>query len=153
MEWSWVDLVAGAIHIPEMSSKTGARDVPLTPPLKAILDVQDDLRNGSQFVFPSPKDVKRPADVDTFWFALLRNEAQLGRLRIHDLRHSAVSVGAGLGVAQFGLQSYAGHSNASTTAMYVHAVEGRSAAHVAADAIAGELENMIQAGRKIQKIG
>jgi len=58
-------------------------------------------------------DLKRP-------WAMVTREADLAGLRIHDLRHSFASFGAGGGLGLPIVGKLLGHANAVTTARYAH---------------------------------
>jgi integrase len=58
-------------------------------------------------------DLKRP-------WAMVTREAELDGLRIHDLRHSFASFGAGGGLGLPIVGKLLGHANAVTTARYAH---------------------------------
>jgi integrase len=153
MRWSWVDRPSGVIHIPEFGSKTGERTVPLNPSLAAILEDQERLEMAGDFVFRSQSRAGKLASVDRIWHYVVRPLAKLEGLRIHDLRHTALSTAAALGLNAFSVQSLGGHKSLSTTMRYIHAAEGNSGAHLASAAVAEELERQAEAGKKIQEIG
>ena len=53
-------------------------------------------------------------------WAAIRDEANLPDLRIHDLRHSFASIGAGGGMSLPVIGALLGHKETSTTARYAH---------------------------------
>ncbi len=53
-------------------------------------------------------------------WARIRTKAGLDDLRLHDLRHSFASVGAGLGVSLPIIGKMLGHTQAATTQRYAH---------------------------------
>jgi integrase len=53
-------------------------------------------------------------------WAMMTREARLAGLRIHDLRHSFASFGAGGGLGLPIVGKLLGHANAVTTARYAH---------------------------------
>ena len=72
--------------------------------------------------------------------------AGVRRLRIHDLRHAWGTYLAPRGVSQKAIQAGLRHSRASTTEIYVHALEEMK--RDAADAMDGVLVEFKRAGRK-----
>jgi integrase len=64
-------------------------------------------------------DEKPRADLNRPWRAIVKR-AGLNGLRIHDLRHTHASVGAGLGLGLPIIGKLLGHTQASTTARYAH---------------------------------
>ena len=65
----------------------------------------------------------KPVSLDKAW-KVIRDEAGLGKLRIHDLRHAhaAVAVNGGEGLRV--VVGLLGHADISTTFGYAHLVEG-----------------------------
>jgi hypothetical protein len=88
LRWQWVDFEPRCIRFPD--SKTGAKTVPLGDPaidlLRGIPAVE-----GSEFVFPASRGSGHIVGLRSVW-TKVRQIADLGGLRIHDLRHSFASV-------------------------------------------------------------
>ena len=99
-------------------SKTGPRSVPLNSQARRILDRQP--RNGSPFVFPSPRDPSRPRSHNlTLWYRV-RREAGIEDVRLHDLRHTVASHAVMNGVPVPVVSRLLGHSNVRMTLRYAH---------------------------------
>ena len=99
-------------------SKTGPRAVPLGSGARAILNRQP--RGESPFVFPSPIDPTRPRDsCYRFWYSV-RREADIGNVRLHDLRHTMASHAVMNGVPVPVVSRLLGHSNVRMTLRYAH---------------------------------
>jgi integrase len=64
-------------------------------------------------------DDKPRADLNRPWRAIVKRAGPNG-LRIHDLRHTHASVGAGLGLGLPIIGKLLGHTQPSTTARYAH---------------------------------
>lgn len=130
LEWSVVDLERGFLFLAD--SKSGKKAVVLGAPALAILRelwefaVAEAKRVHpaaavplSEYVFPS-ENMERPrADLKRPW-ALVTRAAQLPGLRLHDLRHSFASVGAGSGMGLPIIGKLLGHADTKTTARYAH---------------------------------
>ena len=101
-------------------SKTGPRTIWLASPGRAVLAALP-RRDDCPWVFPSPRG--NLLKVDKAWQAV-REKAGLGRLRIHDLRHShaAVAVNGGEGLRV--VAGLLGHADIATTFGYAHLAEG-----------------------------
>ncbi|MBM0207613.1 site-specific integrase [Micromonospora sp. STR1s_5] len=123
LRWEYVDLERGLLLLPD--SKTGRKTIILNAPAMVIL--ADRPRSGP-FVFPgehrpskSGKDqVEKPrADLKRPWEAISR-VAGLEGVRLHDLRHTHASFGAGAGLGLPIIGKLLGHTQAATTARYAH---------------------------------
>ena len=115
-EWNFVDFERGFLNVPD--SKTGRKTIFLSG---AALAVLSDLPRfeGSAFIFPGRSGDKPRADLQRPWAALVK-EAGLQGLRIHDLRHSFASVGAGRGLGLPIIGKLLGHATPRMTAKYAH---------------------------------
>lgn len=91
-EWDWIDFDRRVIALPD--SKTGAKPVFLSPEAIAILEDQKvTSRNASSpFVFPGKVSGQSIVNLSKPW-KIVCEEANLENLRIHDLRHTAASIG------------------------------------------------------------
>lgn len=114
LRWSEIDFERGLLFLPK--SKTGAKTVVLNAP---ALDVLAALPRAGTFVIASGDPGKPRADLQRPW-ARITAAAGLDGLRIHDLRHSFASVGAGSGMGLPIVGKLLGHTNSSTTARYAH---------------------------------
>jgi integrase len=114
LKWEHVDFERGLLFLPE--SKTGKKTVVLNAPALAVLKGLD--RVGQYVVAGDDPDEPR-ADLKRPWVMVTR-EAGLDGLRIHDLRHSFASFGAGGGLGLPIVGKLLGHANAVTTARYAH---------------------------------
>lgn len=114
--WDFVDFERGMMHLPE--SKTGKKPIYLSSAALEILIALPRL-DGNPHIIPGDNPGAPRADLKKPW-AAIRKAAGLEDVRIHDLRHSFASVGAG---AQLGLPVIGrllGHSQPATTARYAH---------------------------------
>lgn len=98
-------------------SKTGARTVWLGEEARAVLD-RFPRGKGNELVFPSSKTGGR-INLTDFWHGV-RQEAGIGSVRIHDLRHSFASRAAALSETLPMIGKLLGHSSIQSTARYAH---------------------------------
>lgn len=115
-EWSQVDFERGVIFLRD--SKTGKKSIYLSAAAQAVL--ADIPRvEGNPHVISGAKDGRPRADLKKPWEAVCRASG-LDGLRIHDLRHSFASVGAGASLGLPVIGKLLGHSQPATTARYAH---------------------------------
>jgi integrase len=115
-QWQHVDFARGMIHLQD--SKTGKKPIYLSAAALEILAVLPRL-HGNPYVIPGGNDGAPRTDLKRPWRSI-RKEAQLDGLRIHDLRHSFASVGAGASMGLPIIGRLLGHSQPQTTARYSH---------------------------------
>lgn len=118
LKWDQVDLERGMLFLPD--SKTGRKAIVLNVlAIQILLDLAHVgayaiAGDGAGAEREKPRtDLKRP------WRAVTRR-AKLEGLRIHDLRHSFASVGAGGGMGLPIVGKLLGHADQATTARYAH---------------------------------
>lgn len=117
LEWHFVDLDRGLLRLRD--SKTGPKTILLNPPARAVLAGMERL---GPFVFPGESRDGKPqprTDLKRPW-RLVTKAAGLEGVRIHDLRHSFASIGAGDGHGLLIVGKLLGHTQASTTEKYAH---------------------------------
>jgi integrase len=118
LKWDHVDLERGMLFLAD--SKTGKKAIVLNAP---ALDILAKLPRVGAYVIAGQSagsdDDKPRADLNRPWRAIVKR-ANLNGLRIHDLRHTHASVGAGLGLGLPIIGKLLGHTQASTTARYAH---------------------------------
>ena len=139
LRWEHVDMERGLLFLP--TSKTGRKTIILNAPALAVLA---SLERVSAYVIPGEavtlpdgaredrprSDLKRP------WAVVLKR-AGLEGVRLHDLRHTFASYGAGGGLGLPVIGKLLGHAQASTTQRYAHV--GADPLRKASDAIAATL--------------
>ena len=118
LEWQHVDFDRSLLLLPD--SKTGAKSIVLNAPALAVLA---GLQRVGAYVISGQTagtdDEKPRADLNRPWRAIAKR-AGLGGLRIHDLRHTHASFGAGAGLGLPIIGKLLGHARASTTQRYAH---------------------------------
>ncbi len=104
-------------------SKTGPRAVPLGEAARAHIGALSGARDPDAFLFPRYAEGRGQYSLVACWRALCA-DARLGRLRLHDLRHTVASqaVMAGENLPQVG--KLLGHRRHRTTAGYAHLADG-----------------------------
>ena len=132
LEWSHVDVERGVLFLPD--SKTGQKTVVLAAPALAVLA---SLPREGRYVIPGLTPRHDRARPEAPW-ATVTKHAKLDGLRIHDLRHTFASVGAGMNIGLPMIGKLLGHAHAHTTERYAHlAVDP---VRRSADMIAGRIE-------------
>lgn len=118
LRWDEVDFERGLLLLPK--SKTGKKTIVLNAPALAVLSAIPRVGN---FVIAGAaageKDERPRADLKKPWRAV-SNRAGLKRVRIHDLRHTHASVGAGAGLGLPIIGKLLGHTQSATTQRYAH---------------------------------
>ena len=99
-------------------SKTGKKTIYLSAAALEILAGLPRLA-GNPYVFPGGVEGKPRADLKKPWAAVAK-AAGLEGVRIHDLRHSFASFGAGASMGLPIIGKLLGHSQPATTARYAH---------------------------------
>jgi integrase len=140
LRWEHVDMERGLLFLPD--SKNGRKTVILNAPALTVLN---GLQQVGPYVVPgdnpeSPRpDLKRPWDAVT-------KQAGLVGVRLHDLRHTYASFGAGGGLGLPIIGRLLGHTQASTTARYAHL--DNDPLRRASEAIAGRIAAALDGNRR-----
>ncbi len=113
----WSDIGEDALNLAD--SKTGPRAVALGEAARAHIAALPGARDADASLFPQLAERRNPYGLDTCWRAAC-GDAGLGRLYLHDLRHTAASqaVMAGENLPLVG--RILGHRRHRTTAGYAH---------------------------------
>jgi integrase len=115
-QWLHVDFERGVIFLPD--SKTGKKPIYLSAAAIAILSTLPHFE-GNPHIIPGERAGQPRADLKRPWAAVTK-AAGLDGVRIHDLRHSFASIGAGASLALPIIGKLLGHSQAATTHRYAH---------------------------------
>jgi integrase len=114
LRWENVDLERGCLFLSD--SKSGRKTVILNAPALAVLSSLDRV---GPYVVPGD-DPERPRhDLKRPWDAVSGRAGLVG-VRLHDLRHTYASFGAGGGFGLPIIGKLLGHTQASTTQRYAH---------------------------------
>ena len=114
LKWTHVDFQRGLLLLPD--SKSGKKTIVLNG---AALAVVTSLPRFGEYVVAGDDPSKPRADLKKPW-ALISRRAGLSGVRLHDLRHSFASVGAGGGLGLPIIGKLLGHTQAATTQRYAH---------------------------------
>lgn len=138
LRWEHVDLEHNELRL--HNTKTGARAVPLSPTARQVLTALP-RQNDNPWVFPGREPGTRIASLNTSWL-LVRKEAGLEDVRLHDLRHSFASRALALGESLPMIGKLLGHRQVQTTARYAHLARHsvKAAARRIEDSLAADME-------------
>ena len=104
-------------------SKTGPRAVPLGEAAQAVVEALPGPRDPDAFLFPKNAGRQSSHNIVACWRAVC-DDARLGRLRLHDLRHTAASQAVMSGENLPLVGKLLGHRRHRTTAGYAHLSDG-----------------------------
>ena len=116
LRWDQVDLERGWLNLAD--SKTGAKTVYLNAAARRLLSSLPHLAD-NPFVVPGERQGRHLVNLEKPW-RRIRDLANLPDVRLHDLRHSFASVGAGAGFGLPIIGALLGHTQAATTQRYAH---------------------------------
>lgn len=114
LRWNEVDLEKGILRLTD--SKTGQKEVHLNQAAKDVIEAQGKV-DGNPYVFPGLVPGKPIRDLGHLW-ERLRKRADIGDMRMHDLRHHFASTAAGQGFSLPMIGALLGHKDSATTARY-----------------------------------
>jgi len=117
LRWEWVDFERGCLRLP--TSKTGAKVVALAAAALELLAAMRKRDPSGAWVLPAAKGNGAYAGLQKDW-ERIREQAELGGVRLHDLRHSFASFAIADGHALFLVGKAFGHKQARTTEIYAH---------------------------------
>jgi integrase len=140
LKWDWVDFDRGLLILPD--SKTGAKAIPLGNAAIALLRTVS-VQTNNQFVFPGAGDKGHLIGLQKIWEGI-REKANLNTLRLHDLRHHFISVGASSGESLYVLGKLAGHKRPETTQRYAHLAD--DPVRQSANRIASQIDDIVSSG-------
>lgn len=116
LKWDQVDRERACLCLPD--SKTGAKEIHLSEPSLTILHGLPRMGD-NPFVIAGQRTGTHLVNLEKPW-RRVRDRAELDNVRLHDLRHSFASVGAGAGLGLPMIGALLGHAQATTTARYAH---------------------------------
>ncbi len=116
LRWTEVDIAQGVMRLGD--SKTGRKTIWLNAPALKIVASLPRVE-GNDHVIVGHITGQPLVDINKPWQEV-RRRADLGAVRIHDLRHSFASLGAGGGLSLPMIGALLGHKVAETTFRYSH---------------------------------
>lgn len=149
LKWSDIDWQFGMLNLGD--SKTGKKAIVVNAPAMEVLSNLP--RLGSYVIAGNSagaEDEKPRADLKRPWRAVAKR-AGLEGVRIHDLRHSYASVGAGAGLGLPIIGKLLGHTQAATTQRYAHLADDpvRRASNQIGNAIAAAMGDLRTDGENV----
>ena len=114
LKWENVDLERGLLLLPD--SKTGRKTIVLN---EAAIDILKGHPRLGAYVIAGDKPDTPRTDLKKPWAAICKHAALEG-VRLHDLRHTFASIGAGASLGLPIVGGLLGHSQPQTTARYAH---------------------------------
>jgi integrase len=115
-EWNRLDLERGILFLAD--SKTGRKPIYLSTAAQDII-ARIPRIEGNPYLIAGTKAGQPRTDLKKPWAAVKRT-AKLDGVRLHDLRHTFASLGAGAALGLPIIGKLLGHSQPSTTARYAH---------------------------------
>jgi integrase len=116
LQWPHVDLSHGRAYLPD--SKTGQKVLVLPAPAVEVLS-QLPRKKGCPWVFPAARGDGHLVGLRRI-LGLIAKDADLGQIRIHDLRHGFASAAVSAGASLYLVGKILGHTQAKTTERYAH---------------------------------
>lgn len=116
LKWSEVDFDRGYLRLTD--SKTGQKTIPLNAGALEILASIPQM-SSSVFVFPAHRSNGHYEGTPKVW-RIIRTDAGLDGVRLHDLRHSFASIAVSGGASLPIIGALLGHSDSATTQRYAH---------------------------------
>ena len=110
----WKDVNGNRLELPR--SKTGRKNILLSDHARALLDA---MPGGEPDAYVFAQEDGEPPHLSRFWF-YFRRTAGLPDVRLHDLRHSYVSIAVQNGIDLEAVGRLAGHKLPDTTRRYTH---------------------------------
>lgn len=134
LQWPEVDFERRLLHLRD--SKSREKKVHLNEAAVEILRSVPRF-HACEFVFPGRSERRGMSAINHVW-SRVRVAAEIPDVRLHDLRHTFASVGAGASIGLPIIGKLLGHTQTSTTARYAHLADDpvRRAVEAIGEAIA-----------------
>ncbi|WP_172298170.1 site-specific integrase [Pseudoruegeria sp. HB172150] len=150
LRWEHVDIDAGRANLPD--SKTGKKPIQLPAPALEVLATADRPASGKGFVIRGRRgdDPEVPLTNLKGPWGVIRREADLEDVRLHDLRHAYASIAVAGGLSLPMIGALLGHRETRTTQRYAHLADDPQRA--AAELIAGRISDAMKGPPEASKI-
>jgi integrase len=139
LRWEHVDIERGCLFLPD--SKSGRKTVILNAPALAVFN---SLERTGPYVVPGDDPEQPRHGLKRPWDAVTKQAGLVG-VRLHDLRHTFASFGAGGGLGLPIIGRLLGHAQPATTARYAHL--DNDPLRRASEAIAGSISAALEGNR------
>jgi integrase len=141
-EWDWIDWDSKIIRLPD--SKTGAKPIYLSEQAVTVLQQQTatQAKEPGRYVIRGRQKDAPLVNLRKAWVRVCQR-AGIADVRIHDLRHTAASIGVASGLTLPLIGRLLGHTQAQTTQRYAHVDSDPALA--AANAIGHALASLVEA--------
>lgn len=117
LRWEEIDFERGFITLCALRSKTGRKRITLSAAALAELKALSPKKTG--YVFPAKRGEGPTRGLQDAW-EVVRIEAGIDDVRIHDLRHTFASLAAAQGQSLYLIGKALGHVQSRTTERYAH---------------------------------
>ncbi|MBL8536620.1 MAG: site-specific integrase [Hyphomonadaceae bacterium] len=117
LRWEEIDLERGLITLSALRSKTGRKRIVL--PSAAIDELKRLRPQKTGYVFPARRGYGPTRSLQDAW-EMIRIDAGIEDVRIHDLRHTFASLAAAEGQSLYLIGKALGHAQSRTTERYAH---------------------------------
>lgn len=142
LRWEHIDTDRGRANLPD--SKTGKKVIQLAAPALEVLANAERPENGKGFIIRGG-DASNPeiplVNIKDPW-GIIRSVANLGGVRLHDLRHAFASIAVAGGMSLPMIGALLGHRETRTTSRYAHLADDPQRA--AADRIAQQISQAMK---------
>lgn len=121
LKWEYIRNDKNLILLPD--SKTGQKTIFMNESTKRVLDSIEKIKN-NPYVICGEKENSHLVNLEKPW-RVIRKEANLNDVRLHDLRHTFASLCINSGASLPMVGALLGHTQVSTTQRYAHLTESK----------------------------
>ncbi|MFA8386640.1 MAG: tyrosine-type recombinase/integrase [Pelagibaca sp.] len=142
LRWEHIDVANGRANLPD--SKTGKKVIQLPAPALEVLATADRPEDGRGFVIRGgdASEPKTPlVNLKDPW-GVIRSQAGLADVRLHDLRHAFASIAVSGGATLPMIGALLGHRDTKTTQRYAHLFD--DVQRGTADMVAGRISDAMR---------
>lgn len=142
LRWEYIDTANGRANLPD--SKTGKKVIQLPPPALEVLATAERPEDGRGFVIRGgdASDPETPRENIKDAWRVIRSQAGLADVRLHDLRHAFASIAVSGGATLPMIGALLGHRDTKTTQRYAHLFD--DVQRGTADMVAGRISDAMR---------